>query len=37
VEIALPTGGRIDVVPRALLGAAGALHLTEAILNGLNR
>ncbi len=36
VEIALPSIGEIYVVPRALLGAEGALYLIESILNGLN-
>jgi nitrogenase molybdenum-iron protein alpha/beta subunit len=36
VEIALPSGGRIDVVPRCLLGAQGALFLLESVLNALD-
>jgi len=36
VEIALPSGGRIDVVPRCLLGAQGALVLLEAVPNALD-
>jgi nitrogenase molybdenum-iron protein alpha/beta subunit len=37
IEIALPGSGRIDVLPRAIMGARGALYLIEAILNALNR
>jgi nitrogenase molybdenum-iron protein alpha/beta subunit len=37
IEIALPSLGRVDVVPRAMLGARGALYLLEDILNGLKR
>jgi nitrogenase molybdenum-iron protein alpha/beta subunit len=35
VEIALPSAGYIDVVPKTILGAEGALYLLEGILNGL--
>jgi nitrogenase molybdenum-iron protein alpha/beta subunit len=35
VEIALPTLGYIDVLPKANLGVSGALLLTEQVLNGL--
>ena len=35
VETALPTLGYLDVVPKTFLGNGGALHLVEAILNGL--
>jgi nitrogenase molybdenum-iron protein alpha/beta subunit len=37
VEIALPSRGYMDVVPKGMLGAKGALVLLENILNGLNR
>jgi hypothetical protein len=36
VEIALPSGGFVDVVPKCLLGAVGALYLLESVLNALN-
>ena len=36
VEIGLPSGGFVDVVPKCLLGAAGALYLLESVLNALN-
>ncbi|MDR1512054.1 MAG: nitrogenase component 1 [Propionibacteriaceae bacterium] len=35
VEIALPTLGYLDVTPKTHLGVAGALQLTEAVLNAL--
>jgi nitrogenase molybdenum-iron protein alpha/beta subunit len=35
VALSLPSGGRINVVPRAVMGATGALHLIEQLLNGL--
>jgi len=35
IEIALPSRGRLDIVNKSLLGAHGALHLMEWILNGL--
>ena len=35
VETALPTLGYLDVVPKTFLGAHGALHLIECVLNGL--
>jgi nitrogenase molybdenum-iron protein alpha/beta subunit len=35
IELELPSGGRIDVVPRCVLGARGALYLLESVLNGL--
>ena len=35
VEIGLPAGLYIDVVPKKLLGAEGALFLVEQVLNGL--
>jgi nitrogenase molybdenum-iron protein alpha/beta subunit len=35
IEIALPSRGRIDVVDKSMLGAQGALHLVEWILNAL--
>jgi nitrogenase molybdenum-iron protein alpha/beta subunit len=35
VEIALPTLGYIDVLPKANYGVNGALRLTEQVLNGL--
>jgi nitrogenase molybdenum-iron protein alpha/beta subunit len=37
VEIALPSRGYIDIVPKCMLGAQGTLYLLEAILNELNR
>jgi nitrogenase molybdenum-iron protein alpha/beta subunit len=37
VEIALPSRGHVDVVPKCMLGAQGALHILESILNELNR
>jgi nitrogenase molybdenum-iron protein alpha/beta subunit len=37
VEIALPSRRYIDIVPKCMLGAQGALYLLEAILNELNR
>lgn len=37
IEIALPSLGRTDVVPRCMLGAQGALYLLENIINGLVR
>ncbi|NTU82451.1 MAG: nitrogenase [Chloroflexales bacterium] len=37
VEVALPGGSYLDVVPKKLLGAEGALFLVEQILNGLHR
>jgi len=36
IEIALPSGGYVDVVPKCLLGPAGALYLLESTLNALN-
>jgi nitrogenase molybdenum-iron protein alpha/beta subunit len=35
IEIALPTLGYIDVLPKANFGLSGALLLTEQVLNGL--
>ncbi|MBO4353080.1 MAG: hypothetical protein J5818_06265 [Eggerthellaceae bacterium] len=35
IEMALPTLGYIDVLPKTYLGARGALQLIEAVLNGL--
>lgn len=35
VEIALPSLGQIDVIPKSLLGAQGTLHLLEGIMNVL--
>ena len=35
METALPTLGYVDVLPKTLLGARGALQLVEAVLNGL--
>ncbi len=37
VDIALPGGSYLDVVPKKLLGAEGALFIVEQILNGLYR
>lgn len=36
IELALPSRGRIDVVPKAVLGAGGALHLLEWVLTALD-
>ena len=35
VELSLLSGGRIDVIPRALMGGLGTLYIIEEILNGL--
>ncbi len=35
VELALPGKGRIEVMPKAVMGARGTLYLIEEILNGL--
>jgi nitrogenase molybdenum-iron protein alpha/beta subunit len=35
VEIALPTLGYTDVIPKAIMGTQGALYLIEQIINGL--
>lgn len=35
VETMLPTLGYVDVVPKTYLGIRGAMHLVEAVLNGL--
>lgn len=37
VEIAMPGGSYLDVMPKKLLGAEGALFILEHILNGLYR
>ncbi len=37
VEVALPGGSYLDVLPKKLLGAEGALFLVEQVLNGLYR
>lgn len=37
VEVALPGGSYLDVVPKKLLGAEGALFIVEQVLNGLHR
>lgn len=37
VEIGLPAGLSIDVLPKKLLGAEGALFIIEQVLNGLYR
>jgi len=35
VDIAIPAGTSIDLVPRTIFGASGSLYLIERILNGL--
>lgn len=35
VDIALPSRGTVEILPRSLLGHSGALWLLERILNGL--
>ena len=35
IDIELPTTGTIDVLPKKLVGAEGALTLLERIINGL--
>lgn len=37
VEIALPSLGHVDIVPRCMLGANGALHILEWLFNALIR
>jgi hypothetical protein len=37
IEIGLFTRGYMDVIPKLILGAGGALYLVEQIINGLNQ